>query len=327
MELKLPYADPYFEVYPIFSNPLSILQAHKNTEGWIMNNFLQLCSNSYALNFYDFNFILCPFLIIERISKEELKSNNIDIIDFIIKCLFNQKYVYLLVNRGCISAYKPQFNDKHDISVYGVNTEKQIFYIADNFVYGKYARTVCTFDELRHAIESVDPLQEGYLGFKGCICMISFDKRDGKEFSYPRVVQSLKDYYQSVPTSLWNTMEFRNDYGVEEWYFGMDCYKYLKKRIETLSVRNCHIQDFHLLWEHKKHLQRVLYYCKSKEFIKQEIDMGILEKNIRRSLELRNILLKMKAKKIINSDALLNLLSVIEMEEKIFFEMLLPCLV
>ena len=78
---------PDINVYPIFANPLAIMQCHQETKEWILCNFIQLCSNSEALNFYDFNYKFCPYLKIQRISKEYLHTMNIDIIKFIINSI------------------------------------------------------------------------------------------------------------------------------------------------------------------------------------------------------------------------------------------------
>ena len=143
-KIILQLESPDINVYPIFANPLAIMQVHQETKEWILCNFIQLCSNSEALNFYDFNYKFCPYLKIQRISKEYLQRMNIDVVKFIINSVAEGYYIYLLVRKKDIKAYKyeseasrEQDGFVHDLLIYGYDISQELFYIADNFMDGK----------------------------------------------------------------------------------------------------------------------------------------------------------------------------------------------
>ena len=265
-----------------------------------MCNFIQICSNSQALVFYDFNYKFCPFLNIQRISKRWLKESDFDIIEFIVDSLSKGYYVYLLVKQSEIGAYdyssdEDRFLDKsvHDIMIYGYNKVQEEFYIADNFKHGKYSYNCkCSFLEMRRAIEGVDLVFEPRLGFKGNIELLEYYNKELRRFNIHRVYDSLCDYLEARPTAMWNTLEFRNKYGEEQWYFGMNCYEYMIYRIEQLSLPNTHIQDFHLMWEHKKHLKRVIDYLINNNYIYYNLILEGINDIVRDALISRNLVVK-----------------------------------
>lgn len=262
----LPLGNADINVYPIYSNPLSVLSLHEEVQGWLLCNFIQLASNGKALLFYDFNYKMCPYLKIQRISRDYLTKLKIDILDFIIQNIFYGCYAYLMVRRSDISAYvyrsiadREKDDSVHDIFIYGYDMMKKIFYISDNFKYGKYSQEVCTFEEFRTAFENVSPKYESSLGFMGNIELWQYYGRDIKSFNLKRVQDSLKDYIRSKATIEWNTMDCRDNYADPKLVFGLECYDYLKYRVMDAQLGNVYIQDFHLLWEHKKHIKK--YVC------------------------------------------------------------------
>lgn len=323
-EKILPLAEPIINTYPIFSNPLSILMLHSETKGWIFNNFLQLCANGKALNFYDFNYKLCPYLKIQRLDKEWVKETQGDLIEFIKESILNDLYIYLIINRKYISAYKPSVEDKHDLFIHGVDTANEKFYIADNFEYGKYSKAVCTYDELRTALMNMNDTFEQKLGFNGCIEFMSYNKMEENKFCFSRVIDSFEDYYKGKPTCKWNVMEFRDEYEEHDWYFGIDCYHYLLESMEINSINNIGIQDYHLLWEHKKHILRVINYCKDNGYIKNTFSTQQMECIIKKCLEIRNLIIKSKiSSRSDEKEKILMKIREIQEWERSFFEKLL----
>lgn len=303
MEIKkmeiLEMAQPEINVYPFVSNPLAIMQCHQETEGWILNNFIQLCSGSEALNFYDFDYKCCPYLNIQRISKSYLRRMGIDIITFIVNSISAGYYIYLLVRRNKISAYLFESEENkikdtmaHDLMIYGYNMDHQEFYIADNFVKGKYSFQKCTFKEMETAINCIEAKSEPRLGFKGTIELIEYYDKQPQNFILIRFLDSLRDYIMSKPTSLWNTMEMRRIYGSSKWYFGLDCYYYMIQRIRNMNVNNVFIQDLHLMWEHKKHLAKVVSYLLDQKYITDSTMLSQFELLANKALSARNLVLK-----------------------------------
>lgn len=296
----LKMSQPYIETYPMFSNPLSILQNYDNAKDWVLNNFIQICSNTEALNFYDFNYKLCPFLNIERIAKITLNTLGINSIDFIINCLDMNKYCYLIINKQYIKSYQCNNYSKHDMFIYGYNSDLKIFYIADNFIYGKYDRKTCSFEELQDAITHLKEADERYIGFNGCIEAISY--HDSKiKFKSMRVKDSLVNYIESKGTTLWNNLYFRNQYIKSDWKFGLECYYFLHNKIfELEETGQTSIQPFHLFWEHKKHLYRIFEYMLNNKMLKKSFDKIFFDNLDKNAIISRNMIIKFMENKNTN---------------------------
>ena len=297
LDLKLPEITSY----PIYANPCAIMQVHEETREWILSSFIQLCSNLRTLNFYDFSYRECPFLKVQRIPKTFLKDWGMDVLSFIIYSIQKEQYVYLLVKKKHISAYYPARNVNrecdewvHDLMIYGYDIHDGIFYIADNFRDGKYAFAICTFEEMRRAIDGVLPQEESRGGFNGNIELLEFDQSVRLNLSVQRILEALKDYQDCRPTGMWNIMSVRNYNRNRRWYFGQDCYEYMINQTQNLQPQNARIQDYHLLWEHKKHLKSIFSYLLEKEYI-SDSESGILqgmEEVVQQALCARNLVLK-----------------------------------
>lgn len=299
-KIILPVTDPYISVYPIFANPLSILQNNEDTKGWIFNHFIQLCANSESemMNFYDFNYKLCPYFKIQRMSIDFLKQLDMEPLDFMIKCISNGYYIYLLVNMTEISLYNPPDDFAHDLFIYGFDEEERVFYVSDNFINGKYSRQVCPFDEVIRAMSHIQPAYKNRLGFKGAIEMIEYDCNEHQEFSLERVRDSLLCYINGIPTSVWNNMEYRNIiYGKQKWYFGLNCYEFIHRKVDELRDGNQKIQNFHLIYDHKAYLIELVRYLIEKGYITDANYLRELEIMKKKALTGRNLVLKYRIRK------------------------------
>ncbi len=296
----LPLGNADINVYPIYSNAVSVLNLHSEVSEWLLCNFIQLTSNERALLFYDFNYKTCPYLKIQRISREYLTKMNIDILDFIIRNISFGCYVYLLIRRSDIMAYnyesaKEREKDDfaHDIFIYGYDMEKRIFHVCDNFKNGKYSREICTFEEFRTAFENVSPKYESRLGFMGNVELWQYYGKCKQTFNFDRVHDSFQDYLNSKATAGWSIMDCTRDpYAAPRLKFGIECYDYLKNRVIHTRPEDVYIQDFHLLWEHKKHIRKICSYLLEHELIWDADIIEVLESLCSEALLIRNLMVK-----------------------------------
>lgn len=295
----LDITTPDITSYSLYANPYAILQCHSETREWLLSNFIQLCSNTQVLNFYDFNYKTCPLLDVQRILTEQLETMGVDWIPFIIQCLNQNRYVYLNVKRKYIDAYYApnsslQQSDEliHDILIYGYDIAQEIFYIADNFRNGKYSFAKCSFSALKNAIINVSPQDAIKTRFKGSIELITYTGENLPDLSVQRIYEALDDYYNCKPTGMWNIMEIRNYNRNRTWFFGLSCYEYMTKKVTDSDFTKLSIQDFHLMWEHKKHLKRIIEYLLEKEYISDSSHLEKINKIIKLALTARNLVLK-----------------------------------
>lgn len=279
--LKLSY--PHIEAFPMYANILSVLEGNNIGEPWILNHFIELYSNGIDLIYYDYNYFSCPYLLIEIVSKESLTNSSLSLIDVLINNINENKYVYLAINKAYIISYETSEDIPHDMFIYGYSSDARIFYIADCFTTGKYAYKKCTFDELEMAISMLSECNE--LWFDGCIYFISLQNAD-YAFSPNKVKESITNYLNGKPNDSWNNDNMHGPFKNEEgWEFGINTYKFLHMRIckSELSRGN---QIFTSLWDHKKHMCKIIEYLNLREYYEV---MHILINN---AVILRNLYLK-----------------------------------
>ena len=269
--LRIRY--PLITTYPIFANPLSILQSEQYTYNYIYSSFIQVicCKKNGAISFYDFNYRHCPFLNVQRFSKDIVKehSNYIES----IKYFLNKKlYVYLLINPKYIRNYHWEIDRRHDLFIFGYDDEGQLFHIADNFT-GKYEQRTCSYQELENAIENLPHDREGYLGFNGCIELLSLNK-DMKyiEPFFEKNVLRIKDSFGNYVKGYgaWNdsSPEMRVEpYGYNKFQYGIDCYQFLITNLLEKGISNIHFPSYFLIFDHKKHMQRIISYLEETGFL------------------------------------------------------------
>lgn len=295
----LPLGNADINVYPMYSNAISVLNQYEKAKEWLLCNFIQLAFNGNALLFYDFNYKLCPYLQIQRISKDYLLKLKIDILDFIVQSISYGCYVYLLVHKSDISAYayrSPEEREKddsvHDIFIYGYDKSRKELYISDNFVNGIYSHEICTFEEFNSALENVSANNESKLGFMGTIELWQYYEKGLKNFNINRVIDSFSDYICAKATTEWNIMDCRDKYAEPKLVFGLECYNSLKERVLNTKPQYVYIQDFHLLWEHKKQIRKICLYLSEKKFINAIDFICVLDEICESSLIIRNMMIK-----------------------------------
>jgi len=259
----LPMALPWIKTYPTYSNSLSIIQSHEETHDWILSSFLQIvCYGNDTLSFFDYNYKTCPFLTVERLSKKALPFLNIAIIDFLKIMIDLKRYVYLIINPKYIPSYNMNQDSRHNMLIYGYNEAENLFYIADHFKSGKYMFGNCSFAEMENAVTCLGIEDEGYLGFNGCIELLSYNNdfiRNKYELSIQRIKDSLKAYLKCECDPFWSIQDYRVErYGEKVIFIGLDCYHFIHKEIEKLISCDVHLPSFYLLYEHKEHLLRVI---------------------------------------------------------------------
>jgi len=295
LELKMPD----ITTYPIYANPVAIMQCHAETREWLLSNFIQLCSNQTVLNYYDFNYKYCFFLSVQKIKKIVLEKWGIDIIQFILNSISDGYYVYMLIKRKYIDAYyfqdeegRDEDENAHDILIYGYDRTEKVFYIADNFKGGKYTFAKCSFMEMEQAIGGMRPQDENQGEFDRAIELIGYNGEKRPDLSVRRIYEALGDYYFSRPTGMWNIMEIRNFNRNRRWYFGQECYEYLAEQALALEMNDTHIQDYHLMWEHKRHLGNIFRYLLEKEYIYDNTVAEGIDEIASETLSARNMVLK-----------------------------------
>jgi hypothetical protein len=283
-KITLPMAKPIITTYPMDANAISIISNDKETYPWLLNNFMQIMSwdrvelpwkldiwYSDSFKFYK----KCPFLDCQRIKKHFIRDKwNDDINE---------------------SAYEPkrESDRPHDMLIYGYDAIQKIFYVADNFKYGKYSFSTCTFGELENAVHYLREEDENYAGFSSSIELLSYKKPKNRTFDFDlnKVTDGLKAYSSSKAFDEW---AYPNAiYGINVY----DTYKLYLSLLHNNEVK-FDIRPVHLFWEHKFVMMLRLNYMNENDMLHNEDNILSAYKEIeQKTLSYRNLLLKYKINK------------------------------
>lgn len=297
-KIILPFKSPILTTYPTLANPLSIFSNYEETYPWIMNNFIQLISwHKQFINYYDFFYKNCPLINYNTINKCLVKIGWDSLTKFIMDSIDNGFYVYLVVNTKYISAYGKYRSGPHDMMIYGYCKDKEIFYIADNFLNNIYAYQTCTFKELSASVNNLTEADETHLGYNHCIELISYRKNNTAIFDLGRVKESISDYLNSKPTEKWDTLPVIWTEGFEKHNFGISCYETIYLHLNFLrnnkTFDNGALQSFHLQWEHKKMMVRRIEFLNKNKLISDGTTyLNEYSKIADSALACRNLLIK-----------------------------------
>lgn len=175
--------------------------------------------------------------------------------DMIIDSLNLNNYVYLYVDRFHIKKYQGYKRKSlwHEIFIYGYDTERKVFLVADNLLEGKYIRTECSFNEVELGYSAINSNNHFFLN----IHLLSV--KDEKEFTIkvPQIIMSIDNYLNSSNSI---DVSFK-----ENVIFGRNVILHYAKRISQENEdKFLDRRAFHLFWEHKNlmlkrllHLQKV----------------------------------------------------------------------
>mgnify|MGYP000020600920 CR=1 FL=1 len=285
MEKKLIIKQPPIIGYLHHGYPLSAVWGNESYLPWFYSNFIQIHSNPYGIMKLDFihkGWWGFPFNH-ETVSNNTLRSNRIDINEFIKNAINDDFYVIIKLDEYYIPDryfYKrKQFI--HQTLIYGFNTETKTYNIHGFNEKHTFQVTKLSFEDFNKAFNSVRKKQN--------IDFFKFNKKPDIKFDLSLVIEWLRYY-------LYDTNQvYLIYYGgeLENRNFGINVYDDLIKYIQITDETNLDIRAFHILWEHKKCMNLRMDYMQDTQNIniKTEIlnELINIEKN---ALTIRNLVLK-----------------------------------
>lgn len=294
----LPVSEPVVTSYPVFANPLSIMQDNEQGWSWIMSNFIQVVCpkpDSLTLNFK--NYSESPILCYQHIKKSLINSKWENIVEFIIDSINMDYYVYMLVDQYYLSSSDAfqRLRHPHDIFIYGYDSSKKIFNVADNMRSGRYVFSTCSFDELEQAYMMLAKDQDIIYpfnpdeGFNQSIKLLSLNAHMEYKFNINYVIKSLLDYLESKLT-MNEIHQYResHSYGVSTYSDVCEYVYLLEKDLVDFDIRS-----FHLIYEHKKLMRIRIDFLKTTHFLKDtDMLMKQCQKLEMETLTLRNLAIK-----------------------------------
>jgi len=268
-DVKLPVNYPITVTYPVDANAAMIISNRKEYAPWLFNSLIQLVSKNSdePISYFDFHYRNCPLLYLQRINKNLINVQDFDNLKtFLTDAIDNGYYIYLIVNRKYIKAYRKGGNSRHDMLIYGYNREKDLLYIADAFKNGTYGFETCTFKELFDAVNNLSKADNDYMRFNNSIELLSLKDLWENEYAVlaDRIKKSITDYLECKPTKYWYTQQLSWYHSTDRHLFGMDCYKLIYKElnniIENRDITTTGWLSFNIMCEHKNIMLKRLKY-------------------------------------------------------------------
>ncbi|WP_040711969.1 hypothetical protein [Paenibacillus curdlanolyticus] len=161
MRKKLPMIIPEITSFQHHTAILSIIGDGDHVQEWKFANFIQLFALMYDhseteknipfMDFYSTSYIVksTPWVTNQSFSRHALDQT--DIIEFVIDCINQNKYVYMVVECQHIAAHQhPDASFSHPLIIHGYDRDLQTFHIAD-FFNSAFSFKEASFDEVRTA--------------------------------------------------------------------------------------------------------------------------------------------------------------------------------
>lgn len=339
-EKVLPMKYPVVSSYPYHSDILAVISNDDEYLPWLFNNYIQInypkayFKDGARLDFFSSClWETCPYISYQLVCKDFISNKWSSLKDFLVYSINSGFYARLIVDKYNISCYWTgrKQHSPHDIFVFGYDTKRQIFNVADNFKDGKYSFETTSFKELEDAYINVE--KRGLYDFLNGIELIRPKKNNssyGFDYNYKLDVDlisdGIRDYLSSnIEKIKWPyipSMQWKYD----KDYYGLQVYtillEYLANFENTIGID---LRPFFVLWEHKRIMLLRIKYMGDNNFLD---DSGSLyseySKIERKAFTLNNIWMKYsvsKDKKAI--DKIVNVINELYKEEPIILEKML----
>lgn len=322
----LRVSNPIISVRPPIAALLSIIQNIDGWEKWLFNNYsllytsvgpdftgVDIAGNSHLRNQREW--YSCPY--IHKYLYPAYCANSIysNICEMIEKMIDDDEYVFLTINEKYINLFKQSRDLKHELFIYGYNSDKQFFMCRD-FWKGHYKSANIPYNQILCAFENYSGFDDAIGGIAGWKlrsqkeCVLS-NKND--EFNLHMLYNNIYRYLFPA------TIIERDIEQTDACYWGIDTYIGIQRILEIDKFLS--ITDAYAVWAHKFLLKLSLEYCaRSFEQLRIYVDIfdnivneayAFLLQNLRQSVRwARNL-------SIMPDESMLKILSAIESNERI----------
>ncbi|KAA8747334.1 hypothetical protein [Paenibacillus sp. UASWS1643] len=303
MKKELIMHSPVIQGYPIHANMNSILPNHPSYHEWLFTNHMQLRFDCYEPDTFHLDFYqplmreYHPLLNIHSIQKEMLQLLNLNVTDFFIESINNGNYIYVLIDKQYIKAYRTEESAPHDLFIYGYDRDNQEFNIADFFPdpLPTYKKTKGSFYEIEQALnEHINYKEDCWDNVFG-IQLISMNSFKSYRFNLEFFKTSLKHYLNSTNSAAYFEAiegipaEEQCLHGSLDPVFGIHIYN---KLIESVRADHQYIRALHMLSEHKTLMTKRIHYLHKLGLIDGNLFYNLFEDIELKARSLRNNVLK-----------------------------------
>lgn len=254
-------------LYTHHSLPFLIPFVSPQTEGWYMNNFINIFYRYEHPSFYDYTDYKCFYSGIMDIDtftySTALRFNTID---FFVECISSNKYIYAWVDQYYISA-TPFYETKHDIHpilVYGYDSKRSVYHCkCFSIERGVYSADVAMSEYHQALLKATEV--DLHINDDDVFCVFKVRNDITCEFSLESFVSELNDYATGRGKHK-GAYFFKVEHIVDsKYHYDLSCYglKVTELLADGLMARHLRCFDYrvlHMVCENKKNILKRLQY-------------------------------------------------------------------
>lgn len=264
-EKILPFAAPIIDVYPHHAVACGILQNNIYDLPALFENYIQLVYD-LRIDRMDFSYGLdilsymkgIPLLFCHELDRGFVYYNWKEFSQFLTNCINNDYYVHCLVDTYHIAAYEDCYMKTHlyhNITIYGYDEKKGIFYTADSFVHGRFVKKEITMSEMNAGFfeTRVNDWLDGILMYR-----VKEDPYKGIGYDTRHMRKEIRNYLEGTPSGEISVQEKRRRIP-DEYVYGIQVYdslisyiQYIRDEDEKIDIRLISV-----LIDHKKVLLHI----------------------------------------------------------------------
>lgn len=277
MKKMLKTEEPLADAFTNFSVLFSMFQTDEKYYPWLVNEFIQiytlkdLChqgirggSLAFYFNKYGdwqlFEYSANPFLDYEKISYHIFNRmlQYIPLVSVCVDALLADKYIFLPVDMYELPYYRVFHKERalHYVFISGFDSERQVFYLSDNFYDGRYQQVECPYTLLTKAYESliIHPELTQWCSTGG-VCFFRFAQKPwhkDKKQLYEVNIQTIKT---GIHQYLLHEEYIRSYQHIDCYQYGISCYEELEGWIRLGMGNKDRFVDhraFSAMLDHKK---------------------------------------------------------------------------
>ena len=316
---KLPVTKPLITSWQWHATLFSILSNDENAKKWIFSNYIQFRCYNITEIFTGDDMLLadimpgssslkeCPYLITSIMTKEMIESYCGNIIDFIIKTINLNGYVYGVFDEAKIlSDYEVDYKFPHELFIYGYDMDQEIFYVGDFTFKDHYSFNTVSFTDVQRGYEDITAsddhmFKDDYKGRRGLYVIQKHTDTPYYDVDLRYIRDTISEYLNSVDSKDHFRM-MRNRF--DDTTFGMNVYDRVLARIMKQMSEDepdFDIRALHLMYDHKVLMYERIKYLMANGYI--EYDESLIknyELVVKNMLTARNLLIKISINNDIN---------------------------
>lgn len=295
-----------------YGYPLSILAGSNNYLPWLYSNFIQLYCMTYDeiddrqkkdgeyyyFDQIDFDFysphsthnhwiMNNPFFDSECLNRSFLDQFELNLTDFLISMIEQDKYIYLFVDEYYLNK---KHHYMHNIMIHGYDLESKCFF-SSGYINGSYETYTIDFKILEKSFyPDIDFFPYPY----NMLYVMRVKKDICYDFSLLQTCRLLSDYLFSSNTgNNYSLVHHRNHFNNVSFTYGVETYGVLLNLLgsPTDDSNKLDIRPFHTLKEHKNVMLSRLRFMEDNDMISSSHSQNYVEIN-RESEIIKSLIMK-----------------------------------